>query len=120
MTEDLAKPPENAETTTQTIKSTIPDCPAGTTRPVFTFEILRYAKRNCSLCHGAGIYAVKYDTKDVSVEQVCGCAMRKFAKWHTSDIAFDGKGQLFWREGKDPKADEISAVKQLAQTDTTI
>jgi hypothetical protein len=93
--------------------------PPGTTRRVFVFEILGFAKKSCRLCIGVGVFSMTNDPKVATRETICGCAVRRFLKFHGTDVTATPSGDFFWLEGRDPRAEEIAVAKALAASATT-
>ena len=92
--------------------------PTGTSRNVFTFEILAMAKHGCRLCMGTGLFSVTDDPKVDTHEEICGCAVKRFLKFHGVDIAYDSNGSFFWLDGRDPKSSLVEAAIQASKTTT--
>ena len=96
-----------------------PKPPAGTARKIFVFEILSSAKKSCRLCFGVGVFSMTDNPKTPSHEEICGCAVRRFLKFHGNDVVANNKGEFFWLEGKDPLADQIAAAQAASSSTNT-
>jgi hypothetical protein len=95
-----------------------PKLPPGVVRSVMSFEILASAKQGCRLCFGSGVFSMTDNPKTPTHEEICGCAVKRFLKFHGQDVVVNQKGEFFWREGRDPLADAIAAAKAASATPT--
>ena len=75
-----------------------------TERPVMVADVLAYAKKSCTRCHGAGVVtrvfhaSAKGETRETSA---CACALRRFKKQRHGDVVTTATS-VSWKPGKAP------------------
>ena len=75
-------------------------------QPIKNAEIVKFARRNCLICYGSGVYrrflpltgtTIRKDKPSNTVEYICTCANQQFLKKNKTQVLFDTKGRGFWR-----------------------
>jgi hypothetical protein len=81
---------------------------ASAPRPVTVGDVAKFAKKDCSRCHGAGHVTrihhanrTAHEGGEVRGLDACACAVRRFKKKHDADVLLVD-GVAMWAPGKAP------------------